>query len=118
MLDPTPAAPNLTALILSSAAIGALVSSVITIIGQYFDRSAKKKELLFNKAVELAQSHVELLKTLAKTGTRAVKISPYIVYTRVHHRQLKSLYDDGKLSPGLERQYHKEIFGDNPDVED
>ena len=117
MLDYASQPSNLTALILGSAAIGALVSSVITIIGQSLDRSAKKKELLFSKAIELSHAYVALLTEMAKSG-KAVMIRPMLVYTRRNHRELKLLYENGKLSPRLEEKFKSDIYGPGSDSEE
>lgn len=118
MLDPTSQVPRLTALILGSAAIGALISSVITILGQFLDRSAKKKELLFSKPIELAQVNVAILTDAAKHGSKSVALRPIVVYTRWHHRELKSHYEKGRLSPRMEAIYKSDILGPDTDTED
>jgi hypothetical protein len=45
--------PGITELILGSAAVGALVSSVITIVGQAIERKARRRELLLSKLSNL-----------------------------------------------------------------
>lgn len=52
---------RLTPLILGSAAVGALVSSIITLIGQAVERRARRRELLLSKSIELAELHICLL---------------------------------------------------------
>jgi hypothetical protein len=44
--------------VITSAAVGSIVSSLATLIGQRAERNARKRELLMVKAVEMV-SHVE-----------------------------------------------------------
>ncbi len=97
--------PNLISLLLGSAAIGALVSSLITLAGQYFERRARQKELLLAKSIELAELHNGMLKAAAEHSGKTVSMYPYIVQTRWFHSQLQLLLSKGKLSGELERQY-------------
>jgi hypothetical protein len=96
-------------LVLSSAAVGALISSLIMVIGQVLERRAKRRELLFTKAIEMGQANVELLKETADRGRNSVALRPLVVYVRWHYKQLCSLYDSGRLTPGMEERYSSEI---------
>ena len=116
MVEPTQQAPSLTALILGSAAVGALVSSVITILGQFFDRIAKKKELIFTKAIEMAHDSIELIQANPQNPDGTTTIRPPIIIMRRYHRELTMLYEKGELSPRLETKFKTDIFG--PESED
>ena len=45
---------SLIVTIVTSAAVGALISGLMTLLGQWRERSARRKELLVSKAIELA----------------------------------------------------------------
>lgn len=46
---------------LGSAAVGALVSSIINAVAQWRERQARQRELLLSKAIDMAQKTTELL---------------------------------------------------------
>jgi hypothetical protein len=52
--------------VLTSAAVGVLVSGVVTLIGQYLERRARRDELLLREALALAKSRRELALEVAK----------------------------------------------------
>ena len=56
MADTAPV-PSVTSLVLGSAAIGALVSSGLTLLGQWRQRKARRDELLLVEANKLAMAH-------------------------------------------------------------
>jgi hypothetical protein len=88
-------------LILGSAAIGALVSSIFTLLSSTFERRSRRRELLLAKAIDLAELQVKLLQdaAAATAGRSTVRIYPYIVYVRWYHNQLTQLHFNGKVSP-------------------
>jgi len=96
---------SLFPIIFGSAAVGALVSSVITLIGQSIERKARQKELLLSKAIELAELQNAMLKAAAEMSGRTVSMLPYIVQTRWFHKELANLLSEGKLSPEMERKF-------------
>jgi hypothetical protein len=57
---------QIISLLLGSAAVGALMSSVITLLGQVMERRSRIKELIFSKAVEMAQHRAESILAAAK----------------------------------------------------
>ncbi len=46
--------------VVTSAAVGSLVSSIATLLGQRSERSARKRELLMSKAIELGMAKGEV----------------------------------------------------------
>jgi hypothetical protein len=57
------------ATVITSAAVGAVVSALLTLAGQYFERRSRRKELLLSKAIELAFRRTDIVKEVAfKTG--------------------------------------------------
>jgi len=91
---------SLTSIVLTSAVVSAAVSSLLTLFGQYFERRAREKELLFTKCVELAQKKTEfLMKVAADTGGKAT-LADYVVYAEMYYWLLSSLHVNGKLPDG------------------
>ena len=98
-----------TAIILTSAAVGALVSSVIAVVGQWFERKARRKELLFMRSLECAKRANEFLLEagklkLAATG-RIGKMSfpDEVVMAGMYYRWLEHIFDHGELSEEAKR---------------
>jgi len=100
---------ELTPLILGSAAVGALTSSVITLIGQSIERQSRKRDLLLSKSIDLAVLQVNLYKDAATMNKQKVDLMPYIFYARWYHKELANLHSTSKLSPDLEAQYKVEM---------
>jgi hypothetical protein len=89
MMDKT----QLTLALIGSAAVGALISSVITALAQWRERKSRREELLLTKAIEMAQSRVA---TVLQSGFQG-KIMPEIEMAQQYHRYLKHLLEHGKL---------------------
>ncbi len=96
---------SLVPLILGSAAVGALVSSIVTLVGQSIERKARQKELLLSKAIELAELQIDMQKAAVEMNGGRVEVYPHIVQARWFHKELVKLLSDGKLSQGMERKY-------------
>jgi len=109
--------PNYGSLILGSAAIGALVSSVITFAGQALERKGRRKELLLSKAIDLAELQVASVQEIGRATGGTVSLYPYITYVRWYHRELQSLLKREKLSPVLEKQF-EEFFAEDLNTAD
>src|SRR2546421_6321772 len=87
---------SVTSIVLTSAVVSAVVTSIVTLFGQYFERRARERELLFSKCVELAQKKTEfLMKVAADTGATAI-LADYAVYTEMYHWLLSELHKKGK----------------------
>jgi hypothetical protein len=88
------------ALVLSSAAIGAFVSSVVTIVGQAFERKARRRELLLSKAIELAIHRLEYMWRLSQeTRTAPSAIFDAVQLAEVYYQWLNGLLDEGEMPP-------------------
>ncbi len=97
--------PAIVPLVLGSAAIGALVSSIITLVGQAVERKARQRELLLAKSIELAELHTNLIKAAVEMSGRNANMYPHIVHTRWFYKELEGLLRTGKLTPGMEENY-------------
>src|SRR5258708_33476844 len=100
------------ALVLTSAAIGATISAVITIagqlVGQHLERNARRRELLFSKATELARWKNE--RTVAearRSGGFAIVDEIFLV--RAFFEDLEHLFASGKLPPSGEEFYEQKV---------
>jgi hypothetical protein len=96
-----PNSPWLT--IFTSAAVGALVSSAVTFIGQFLERRSRRNELLLKTAVKLSVHQREFMMQFAKeTQTPATLIDPAI-NAENYFRWLKELLVSEKLSPDADK---------------
>ena len=77
--------------LLSSAAVGALVSSAITTVAQWRERKSRREELLLTKAMEMARARVA---TIVATGG---KVEPDILIAEDYYVSLKHLIEHGCL---------------------
>lgn len=92
-----------TSLILGSAAVGALVSSVITLVGQHIERKARREELLLSEAIKLAMAHKEFMSDFAKSTGQTVTVPDHARLAQVYFIGLRSLIGTGKLPKGMYR---------------
>ena len=97
---PEPQPMSVTSIVLTSAVVSAVVTSILTMFGQYFERRAKEKELLFTKCVQLAQTKVELLMKFAENTRGTVTLADYAIYAEMYYWLLSSLHQNGKLPDG------------------
>jgi hypothetical protein len=105
MLEAQQAQPSLTLTILGSAAIGALVSSLITALSQWRERSSRKRELLVSKSIEMAHKWTDnSMRILEHTG-KSGDLYPDVVLARWYHRQLTRLFNEGKIADDLEEDF-------------
>ena len=87
-----------------SGAVGVLVSSLITLAGQYLERGERRKELLISKALEMAIHRAEFVHDAAKrSGTSAAIIDP-AVNAETYYEWLEHLWKKGKLPEGARRE--------------
>lgn len=83
--------------IITSAAVGAVVSSVATIIGQWLDRSARRKELLLSKAIELAFARQELVMKVAEAAGGRATLNDAAALAAEYYQVLAHVMDKGDL---------------------
>lgn len=88
---------QLITLVLGSAAIGALVSSVISLVGQYFERQSRRKELILAKSVELAVAWANTKLEIAKSSNQSVFIENQTVITEINYKCLMGLLKHGEI---------------------
>lgn len=87
--------------VVTSAAVGALVSTAINVVSQWRERSARRRELLFRAAMELAHKRQELFVSEA-LRTRTPLLVPDPVFNIAEYfDSLEHLFDKGKLPAEL-----------------
>lgn len=94
MVDPSPS--TLTT-ILTSAAVGVIVSGIVTLIGQWGERRARREELLLREALGLAQVKREVTLLAAKAGSVPAILTDDVIVAETYFRWLKILTETGKL---------------------
>lgn len=94
---------NTWLIVLSSAAVGVLVSGAITLLGQHLERRARRDELLLTKALEMAIRKSDVtMKVVELSGSRAT-LQDEVISAEIYLRWLKELLYTGKLPPDAER---------------
>jgi hypothetical protein len=83
--------------ILTSAVVSSVVASFFNYVAQRAERHTRRKELIFEKAFELAKANRDFLVKFAESTGRTANISDYVVYAEMYHWLLEALYDNGKL---------------------
>jgi hypothetical protein len=91
--------------ILTSAAVSAVVASLFTFVSQWLERRARQKELLMKAATELAMKNLEQGVQLVKT--QGGQIPPLGWLTFDYYQQLTSVMKHGLLPPDVQKDYEK-----------
>ncbi len=81
-------------ILLTSAAVGALVSSAITALDRWRERTARERELLFRSALEISKATAE------RAAKETDKFTPGLELAVIEktHEILKEVYTKGKMS--------------------
>ena len=91
---------NIWITVVSSAAVGVVVSSAITLLGQCLERRARRNELLMTKALEMAIRKNDVkMKALELSGEGRAHLSDEVISAETYMRWLKGLLDAGRLPP-------------------
>jgi len=85
--------------VVTSAAIGGVVGSAITFLGQVLERKSRRKELLLAKSVELAIDRARFVYQVAKDEVAEADIGDPAINCATYFRWLKYLLDKGELPP-------------------
>jgi hypothetical protein len=85
--------------VLTSAAVGALVSSIVTFWGQYLERGARRKELLLTKSLEVAKRLSELQ---IQTNPKGDLVDEFFM-AEMYYQWLESLMKSGQLPPDAKK---------------
>jgi hypothetical protein len=90
---------QIASLVLGSAAIGALTSSIIAFVGQAIERRSRVKELLLSKAIDMARDRINFLTEAAKQSEQAMIVESHLVYAGDLYQDLVYLFKKGSLPP-------------------
>jgi len=90
-MNPTVAA------ILTSVAVSTFVAGVFAFVGQAIERRARRRELIFVKAVELAKANRDYTLQLGKDMGGDITIHDYIPYAEMYYWLLEELEGKGSL---------------------
>ncbi|HUG00627.1 MAG TPA: hypothetical protein VML95_02055 [Longimicrobiales bacterium] len=91
---------SLLAIVLTSAAVGAIASGLLTLIGQALERRARRDELVFQKALEMAIRRTDvIMQVLEQQPGRVAIIHDDVVTAASYYQWLKSLLEHGQLPP-------------------
>jgi hypothetical protein len=95
--------------VLTSAAVSTIIAGIASLIGQAVERRARRKELIFVKAVELAKANRDYMLQLGKDMGGGVTIHDYAPYAEMYYWLLQELEDKGKLPKNWQQEI-KEKF--------
>jgi cytidylate kinase len=80
-----------------SALVAAVVSGLLTLIGQYFERAARVRELVLSKALEMSLQHTKILMQVADKSGEGAKLYDNVVIAERYYRWLMHLHEHGEL---------------------
>ena len=97
-----------TAVILTSAAVGAIVSSIVssivTALSQFYERRVRRDELLIKSASELAIKYADFYANLSSRVNGQVIFPHHMWLVYDFHKQLQHLMKHGKLPKDLQEK--------------
>jgi hypothetical protein len=89
--------------VLTSAAVGVLVSAMLTLIGQYLERRARQNELLLTKALEMAVRRSDVAMKIALETGRKTSLLDDVINAETYFHWLKGLLHKGRLPAGADK---------------
>ena len=90
--------------ILTSAAVGTLVGTGLTLFGQIFERKARRRELVIKEAIALAIRRTDRVLQIAKEHGRNVTLRDDISVAAEYVIEIDSLIDSGRLSDAFKKR--------------
>lgn len=96
-------------IVLTSASVGALAASLITLIGQVFERKSRKKELMLSKAIELSLAKINLAKQLAIANRQPTVFSDPVMMTAIYYKDLNSIFKTGDITKKSRADHQKSV---------
>jgi|SRR5271157_3637889 len=94
-------------LVVSSAAVGAVVSSAIAELGKWRERKSRREELALTKAFEMARSMNHMSIEIIKLG-KSVQVTPMNDTIAGAYVTLKHILAHDKLDPAAQREVDEE----------
>lgn len=96
-------------IIITSASVGALISTSITLLGQYFERKSRRKELLLSKAIEMGLSKTEFAAKVAKDFHKTIILTDAVILAAAYYKELSVLLKTENLSKDFQERSRKNI---------
>jgi hypothetical protein len=93
--------------VLTSAAVAAVVSGLFTFVSQWLERRARREELLLKTATDWAVKHVEQALQLGKDQGGRVGAPALGWLAQDYYHQLSVLLKRGSLPPETQQEYDK-----------
>jgi len=93
--------------ILTSAAVSAIVSGLFTFVSQCLERRARRRELLLKTATDWAVKHLEQALQLGKDRGAPVGVPALGWLAQDYYHQLTTLLKRGTLPPEVQQEYDK-----------
>jgi hypothetical protein len=92
-------------LLLAAAGVGALVSTVGTLVGQRLERAARRRELLVKAAIDLAERSTDRALRIGEINEIQVQLQDSIVSAETYYQWLLHLFEHARLpdDPRLKR---------------
>jgi hypothetical protein len=91
--------------ILTSAAVSAIVSGLFTFVSQCLERRARRRELLLKTATDWAVKHLEQALQLGKDRGVRVQVPALGWLAQDYYNQLTTLLKRGTLPPEVQQEY-------------
>jgi hypothetical protein len=85
--------------VVTAAAIGAGVSSVFTLLLGFLDRRARRKELIFQAALEMGRRRADVAMQVSRETGTPLQLEDDVTLAEMYHAELKSLFHHGRLTP-------------------
>ncbi|HYR06812.1 MAG TPA: hypothetical protein VEQ60_03510 [Longimicrobium sp.] len=98
-----------TVLIITSAAVGAITSSLITFFSAYLERRARRRELLLKEAVALAHQRVETMCRIAEATQAQSRIPDAMVLAEKYYQWVTALFNEGRLPEEVRDAHNRSI---------
>ena len=105
-------------IVLASAVVSAVVSSLLTLWGQYLERKSRKEEhrlererkreeLLLSKAIELALTRTDLIKDLALASKQKATFKDSLLLANSYYKDLQLLLDTGDIREETKKKWEE-----------
>lgn len=95
--------------IIVSAAMGAVVSALFTLFGQWRERIWKRKELLLNIASKLSVEHTNKVMKVAERNNQTALLYDHVHVTADYYKWLSHLIDKNELPEEAKPKLDKEL---------
>ncbi len=96
-MSPDAASTPIWLVIVTSAGIGALISSGLNLLAQVLERRSRRRELLLSKAIDLAAARTQTVMRAAERSGATAVIQDELINAESYYQWLDHLMEHGKL---------------------